>query len=83
MNILEKNFWCRKEMRKNRFFGLISWNFQDYIKKSMICNKLPCTASLMKIVYKLDLISGSKLRKTTKKQPKVLLFAATRNFENI
>ena len=45
-----------KKTPKIRFFGSISWNFQDYIKNRNICDTLPCTASLEKVLYKSDLI---------------------------
>ena len=63
-------------------FGLISWNFQDYIKNFNICDALPCTASLVKILYKLELIRGCDLWKTTQKQPANVVFAATKTFED-
>ena len=68
---------------KIQIFGLISWNFQDSIKNRNIYHALPCTASLVKIFYKSDMTWGCDLQKTTQKQPKILLFAATRNLENI
>ena len=64
------------------FFGPISSNFHEYIKNHNICDTLPRTASLVKILYKSDVTWGFNLGKTTQKQPNVLLFATTKNFEN-
>ena len=75
-----KNLWKKP---KNCFFGLISWNFQDYIKNHIICKSLLCTASLVKILYTSDIIWGSYTQKTTQKQPKILFSGPTKTFENL
>ena len=48
-----------------------------------MCDILPCTASLVNIFYKSNVIWGCNLRKTIQKQPKLPLFPATTNFEKI
>ena len=53
-----RNLWKKT---KESFFGLIIWNFQDSIKNRIICHTLLCTASLVKILYKSDLIWGCNL----------------------
>ena len=63
-------------------FGLISWNLQNYTKHPNICDALPCTALLVQISKESDHISGSYGQKTTQKQPAVVVFAATKTFEN-
>ena len=67
---------------KNRFLGFISWDFQDYIKNSVICDTLPCTASLVQILKNSDNIWGSYTQKTTQKQPKIHFSGPTKTFEN-
>ena len=49
--------------------GSISWYFPDYIKNHNICYTLPWTASLVRILYKSDMIWGCNLRKATQKPP--------------
>ena len=66
----------------SKFFGLISWNFQDYIKNRNICDALYCTALLFQISKESDRIWGSYGQKTTQKQPAMVVFAATKTFEN-
>ena len=44
---------------------------------------LPCTASMVEVLYKFDLIWGCNLPKTTQKLLKIQLFAGTNKFENI
>ena len=41
---------------ENQFFGLISCNFQDYMKNHNICDLLYCTAWLFQILKKSDRI---------------------------
>ena len=72
-----------KKKPKTQFFGSTSWYFQDYIKNCNICDISPCTASLVKVLYKSNLIWSCNLPKTTQKQPKMLLFGGTRKFEDI
>ena len=45
-----------KKKSKNQFSGFFSWNFQHYIKNRNICHTLPCTPSLLKVLYKSDLV---------------------------
>ena len=71
-----------KKSQKIGFFGLISWDFQDYIKNFIICDTLPCTASLVQISKESDSIWGSCDQKTNQKQPKIQLSAATKIFKN-
>ena len=47
------------------FFGLISWNFQGYIKKRNTFDALYCTALLVQISKESDRIWGSYGQKTT------------------
>ena len=61
----------------NQFFGLISWNFQDYIK-----NRNECDALLFQISKESNGIWGSYGQKTTQKQPGIIVFAATKTVEN-
>ena len=70
-----------KKPPKIGFLGLISWNLQKYIKHRNICDTLPCTASLVKILYKLDLIRGCYPSKTTQKEPAMVVFAAKQNLK--
>ena len=50
----------RKALRaRNLAFWLTFLEFLDYIKNCHICHALPCTASLVKFLYKLDHILGS------------------------
>ena len=69
-----------EKIPQNWFFGSIFSNFQDYIKSRNICDTLFCTALLVKVLYKLDLIWACNLPKTTQKQPKIPLFAGTTKF---
>ena len=71
-----------KKSQKIGFFGLISWDFQDYIKNFIICGTLPCTASLVQTSKESDSIWGSYDQKTNHKQPKIQLSAATKIFKN-
>ena len=46
-----------------------------------ICDVLPYTILVVKILYKLDLIRGCYPSKTTQKQPVMVVFAATKNLK--
>ena len=67
---------------ENQFFAFISWNFQDYIKNRKLRDALYCTALLLQISKESDHIWGSYGQKTTHKQPAMVVFAATKTFEN-
>ena len=45
-----------QKSQKFGFFCFFSWNFLHYI--NVICDTLHCTASLVKVLYKSDLIWG-------------------------
>ena len=49
----------------------------------MICDTLPYTALLAQISKESDRIWGSYGQKTTQKQPKIQLYAATKTFESL
>ena len=80
-----KRAWLKNQWKKpkNRFFGLISWNFQYYIKNRITCDTLPWTVLLVQISKESDRIWGSYGQKTTQKQPKIQLSAATKTFESL
>ena len=71
-----------EEEPENQFFGLISWNFQNYIKNRNACDALYCTRLLFQISKESDSIWGSYDQKTTQKQSAMVVFAATKTFEN-
>ena len=77
-----RNWKSSEKKPKKQFFGLISWNFQDYIKKCMICDILPCTALLVQISKESESIWGSYGQKSSQKQPKIQLCGPTKTFEN-
>ena len=68
---------------KKWVFWLHFSNFQKYIKNLNICDTSHYTTSLVKVLWKSDLIRGCNVPKTTQKQPKIPLFAGTRNFRDI
>ena len=72
-----------KKSQKNCSFGLISWNFQYYIKNRIICDTLLCTALLAQISKESDRIWGSYDQKTTQRQPKIQLSPATKTLESL
>ena len=45
-----------KTRQKVSFFCLISWNFEEYIKKRNICDVLPYTTLLVQIAREFDRI---------------------------
>ena len=53
---LGRNRWCNRKTYENEpgngFFGLISWNFQDFIKN----RNMPCTSLLVQISKEFDRI---------------------------
>ena len=64
-----RNRKTSKNKPENQFFGLIFRHFYDLMNTCNINGFLPYSESLVKILYKLDLIWGSYGPKTIQNQP--------------
>ena len=72
-----------KKKPKNRFFGLISNNFQDYIQNCVTYDTLSCIASVVQVSKELDGILGNYTQKTIQNQPKIHYAGPMKIFENL